>query len=163
MKKVIVTFVFLICAVFLFAGCGEKSMEEKVAEAISEEITDVEMDITDDDGNVIIETENGSVELESGENLQWPEGKTGDLPELAGNIVFVSVDDNGGATISLENVEKSDAESYFEQIIALGYIGTNMTDETEVFFSGRIDEKNEVTFNYNFETKEALIIFLDVE
>ncbi len=165
MKKTIIGVVVLFCAVFFLSGCAGNSTDEAVANELSEKIvedaTGGKVDVSNNGNNVTITSEDG--QAQAGENLSWPTDKVGDLPELTGNIVYVGTGDDGGTAISIENVKKADAEAYLQEILGLGYTGTNMTDDSEIFFMGQKDGKDQATFQYTFESSEATIIFLAVE
>lgn len=167
MKKTIIGMVVLACAVFFLSGCAGSSNDEAVADELSEKIiedaTGSKVDISNNGNDVTITSEDGNAQAQVGENLGWPSDKVGDLPELTGNIVYIGTGDDGGTMISLENVKQADAEAYLQKILDLGYTGTNMSDDTEVFFMGKKDGKDQATFQYSFESGEATIMFLAVE
>ncbi|MHB1151402.1 MAG: lipoprotein [Eubacteriales bacterium] len=97
---------------------------------------------------------------EADNSLHWPIDYMGDLPELNGKIDYVvTSDENKSAAVTITGVESEDAVNYLSEIKNLDYSGTDMSTPEELFFAGTNAQNDEISFNYNFESKEAFIIF----
>ncbi|MBN1597816.1 MAG: hypothetical protein JW894_05940 [Bacteroidales bacterium] len=124
-KHVILLAVCLIALGFLFSckNAAEKAAEKFIEKSI-ERSSGEEVDIDYDDEKVVIETEEGKIEVDAG-TKKWPAGIPSEVPEFDyGKIVGVTTnatDEIKGWTIVYSEVVKDATEKYNETLQSKGF------------------------------------------
>ena len=131
MKKLLALTLALILALMTLAGCGPKVLRGVDAAGNQFELQGDTLTVKGEDGDVTIA---------AGGNLSWPKDKTGDLPELSGNVTSV-IDTPGGVSVTCDGISKADYDAYLSKLRGLGYETTyEMTiDENTMIFMGEKD------------------------
>jgi len=157
-KKYAVILIIVLLAGIFVSGC-RKSVGDRIAENVLEDMTDADVDISGDGKNVTIETEEGS--FSAGEDIHWPGESLGDLPKPDATIIGVVDNGEQGCSAAFKEMSKADAEQYVESIKALGYTGNvmNMSDDESIFYMGSTEDGAIATFTYTIETEEGLIAY----
>jgi hypothetical protein len=125
MKKFVAVLLIALLTVALLTGC--QAIGRKVAEGVIKNVTGTDVNVSDK-GNGTTLTGKDGTSISVGEDVKWPAGKMGDLPELKGKIVGVFGSGEKGNVVSMEAITKADAEAYVQTIKDLGYeITADMT------------------------------------
>jgi|GEM_PF-2087918 len=158
MKKVIVILVIVLVLSVFVSGC-RKSIGDRIAEGMLEDITGADVDVSGDGEDVTIQTEDGSFSV--GESMDWPGGSMADLPKPDAAITGVMDAGADGCTVVFGEMKKADAEKYVETIKALGYTESsmNMTDGDGIWYVGSKEDGSSVTFTYTYESEDGMIAF----
>lgn len=140
-------------------GCG--SIQDKIAEKVTEEIAEKavggNVDITKD--GVKVQTD--GVNYETGNDLKWPKESMGDLPEPKGKISAVLSDGTTkGGTVAYTGMSLEEAKAYAEKLKEMGYKdGLSISDMDMVSYSGKNSSGASVMFTYNISPKEGAIMY----
>jgi len=158
MKKVIVLLVIVMIVGVFVSGC-RKSIGDRIAEGIVEDITGGEVDISGDGEDVTIETEDGSFSV--GESMDWPGGSMADLPKPNATITGVMDAGEDGCTVVFTDMSKGDSDKYMEDIKAKGYTedSMNMSDADGIWYVGSNQNGAVVTFTYTNESGEGMVAY----
>ncbi len=127
MKRLIV-FILILAFAASLAGCGaKKSLTEKVEDAAAEKAAEAiaekaleksaggDADVDIDGENAAIKGEDGSV-LTVGES-EWPKSELAkSVPEFKSGKITGAYDSENYIMVTLEEVEKADADAYLEKI-----------------------------------------------
>lgn len=158
MKKlfVILTALFLIAAL---AGCGtaEKAQEKAAEKALEDALGgDVNVDI---DGDKYVYEDKDGNKIEVG-GSEWP---TGDAAKLIptfdkGTIVSV-VEMEDSCIIDIDEVGKSDFETYFQKIKDAGFTQDpyEVKDENGIMYMANTENGNAIILGYTVEEKHMQI------
>ena len=113
------TFVLVVAAALLAAGCGSEDVGEKIAEKVVENQTGEDVDINVDGDKVKIEGKDGSFEV--GASTELPDGWPGDveLPKDAEIVGATSLDGGEGQMLSVTarvvDMTPSEVFDHFEE------------------------------------------------
>lgn len=158
MKKVIVVLAIVLIIGVFASGC-RKSIGDRIAENIVEDLTGGEVDISGDGEAITIETEEGSFSV--GDTMAWPDGLMGNLAEL--NATILSVVDSGenGCTVIFCNMAEADAQQYVQSLKDLGYTvdAMDLSDEESICHMGNNQNGDMVSFICTAETGEGTVFF----
>ncbi|MHB1155010.1 MAG: hypothetical protein ACYCWE_19280 [Eubacteriales bacterium] len=160
MIRLLITVILCVFIISLSA-CGSQPVVKDtpvndISVAYTDESNNEETQSTDEDVTITDDDEN----TQADNTLHWPIDYMGDLPELNGKIDYVvTSDENRSTAITITGVDSEDAANYLFEVKNLGYSGTDMSTSDELFFAGTNVQNDEISFNYNYESKEAFIIF----
>jgi len=158
MKKVVA--VLLIALIFgVFASGCRKSIHDRAAEKMLEDMTEADVDISGDGENVTIETEDGTIS--AGDSMDWPGDRMADLPEPDATITGVVESGDGGCSVVFSGMSTADAEAYLVSVKSLGYTenAMNMNDDESLWYVGATQDGATVTFTYTNETGDGMIAY----
>lgn len=151
-KKILLILIVLIVSV-LSMGCMNK-IEEKIGTSIGEKIvektTGQEIDVDTDEQSVTMKSEGMTVQ--SGENLDWPSDKMGNLPDPGGNIISIAEIEEGNSTRVMTEFgedEEVDVKEYIKQVEDLGYVeGSINESDIAYLYIGYKEESTRVGIDY---------------
>ena len=154
MKKtaIISLVIVLVIALVAMPGC---SKSKKYKDADGNEYT-----VSGDGDSMTIHGEDGDSTYSVGDNLSWPKGSMGDLPELKGNIDAVS-ESPEGVLVSFSEVSQSDVEAYIGKLKGLGYETVMEMDLGEgdfMYFGQKGSDEVTLSFSSNDGKKGSCMI-----
>lgn len=164
LRKSTVLLLILLLILPLFSGCSfKKSLEDKVAEKITEgileKVTGDEADIELDGDNITIKGDDGS-ELTLGSE-EWPKGKAIDLiPEFKNGTISSTMNSDTACVINLKDVEQEDFESYMEEVKSLGYTKDSVDmdiDMVKSYYALSEKDNSQISLTYSIENKEMML------
>lgn len=158
MKKGIVILVIALILGLCVSGC-RKSVGDRIAEGIAEDMTGADVDVSGDGKNVTVETEEGT--FSAGEDIDWPGDAMGNLPKPDAAIIGVVDNGDQGCSVAFGEMSRADAEQYIESIKTLGYTESsmNMADDESIFYMGSTQDGTMATLTYTIETEEGMIVY----
>ncbi|MDD3852139.1 MAG: hypothetical protein PHD40_00615 [Syntrophomonadaceae bacterium] len=134
------------------ASCGvKKSVDEKIAEKVTEGIvnkaTGGEADLNIKDGQLTMKGEDG--ETVTFGDTKWPEGQAADLlPKFKKGKIITVINADKACMVTLENVEPQDYKYYVEELKSKG-------------FSNDIQEfSSELNDNYSAKSNDSTIVYV---
>lgn len=154
MKKlfVILTALFLIAAL---AGCGtsEKAAEKALEDALG---GDVNVDI---DGDKYVYEDKDGNKIEVG-GSEWPTGGTAKLiPKFDKGTIVSVVEMEDSCIIDIDEVGKSDFETYFQKIKGAGFTQDpyEVKDESGIMYMANTVNGNAIVLGYTVEEEHMQI------
>lgn len=158
LKKIIMLLLVLGLVVSVSAcGLGEKAAEKAAEKAISNS-TGGNVDYNSKDGTVTVKDDEGNSATLGG--TDWPSGDAAKLlPKFTvGTIVYV-MDSNDYSWITIDEVKKSDFDSYVKKLQSAGFTVDQytMTSDGYDMYTASDSKKNAVSASYDEENKELTI------
>lgn len=158
MKKVWVILTSLLLVLAL-AGCGasEKAQEKAAEKALEDALgDDVNVDI---DGDKYVYEDKDGNKIEVG-GSEWPTGETAKLiPKFDTGTIVSVVEMENSCIIDIDEVEKSDFETYFQKIKDAGFAQDpyEVKDESGIMYMANTENGNAIVLGYTVEEKHMQI------
>lgn len=110
-------------------------------------------------GNVNV-TDNNNNGIVVGQNMEWPAGSMGSLPQLKGQVTAVIKSDKDCA-VTLTGCSKEDVTAYVTQLKNSGYgNGMDMVDANGYIFTGTKSDNSSVALSYTMSSGEVTLSYV---
>lgn len=158
MKKFLAIALTLVLILSLTAcGASEKAQEKAAEKAIENAIGgDVKVDI-DGDKYTYEDKDGNKIEIGS---TEWPTGETAKLiPKLDKGTVVSVVEMEGACIIDIDEVKKSDFETYFQKVKDAGFTQDpyEVTEESGTMYMASSENGSSVVLGYTIEEEHMQI------